>query len=692
MSTTTISESRSPEILAPAGDKTAFLAALAAGADAVYCGLKHFSARMEAENFSLRELAQLTALAHAKGRRVLVAMNSLLKPHDLPAAGRLVDQLQRIVHPDGLIVQDLGFLDLVRQTGFSGEVHLSTLACVGNPAGLAAVQRLGVRQVVLPRELDLDEIKLMARICPPGLGLEVFVHGALCYAVSGRCYWSSYMGGKSGLRGRCVQPCRRLYSHEGRQGRFFSCLDLSLDILVKTLLDLPEVRTWKIEGRKKSAHYVFHTVAAYRMLRDDPGASRVKKDALELISVALGRPGSRAGYLPQRPHLPLDPLEQHGSGLLVGCIPKDAKTLFVRPRIALQPGDLLRLGSEDQPWHRIIRVSRFVPKGVRFELEQATRRGAKPGPCPPAGIALWLVDRREPELRRLLQVWEQELNQVLPDAGLQANEGGAGFQPAHAPARCRSHIGPSLFVPSLPRPLRKAPGTREMVVSRRPQRRQERTVQAMWLDPQFLERMAPATCRDLCWWLPPVIWPNEETLWLDALEQVRSFGASMFVCNAPWQSALFVAGAHSDREEIWAGPFCNTANALAVDALRRMGFAGAVVSPELDEESLLALPGSASLPLGVVLRGMWPLAVSRWQAEELHLEKPVISPKEETAWTRKIGQNLWVFPDWSLDLTGFQNKLESAGYRLFIQLHEKLPAGLRERPRTSAFNWNLRLL
>lgn len=667
---TTAPEPRSPEILAPAGDKPAFLAALAAGADAVYCGLKHFSARMEAENFSLRELAGLTALAHAQGRRVLVAMNTLLKPCDLSAAGRLVDQLQRVVHPDGLIVQDLGFLELVRQTGFRGEVHLSTLACVSNPAGLATVQGLGVRQVVLPRELDLDEIKLMARACPPGLGLEVFVHGALCYAVSGRCYWSSFMGGKSGLRGRCVQPCRRLYSHEGRQGRFFSCLDLSLDILVKTLLDIPEVRTWKIEGRKKSAHYVFHAVAAYRMLRDDPASSRVKKDALELLSVALGRPGSRAGFLPQRPHAPLDPFEQHGSGLLVGRIPKDARTLFVRPRIALQPGDLLRLGSEDQPWHRIIRVPRFVPKGGRFELEQVKRSGTRPGPRPPAGTALWLVDRREPELRRLLQGWEQELNQVSP----------------------HKEVGPSSFAPSLPRPLRKGPGKREMVVSRRPQRRRERTVQAMWLDPIFLEHMAPAACRDLCWWLPPVIWPNEEKLWRDALERIRAFGAGMFVCNAVWQLSLFAEDARSGREEIWAGPFCNTANALAVDALRRMGFAGAVVSPELDEASLLALPGSAPLPLGVVQQGFWPLAVSRWQAEELLPEKSVISPKEETAWTRKTGQNLWVFPDWSLDLTAYQNRLESAGYRLFVRLHEKLPAGLRERPRTSAFNWNLRLL
>lgn len=678
MNTSLTSAQRPPEILAPAGDKQSFLAALAAGADAVYCGLKHFSARMEAENFSLHELAGLTALAHAKGRRVLVAMNTLLKPNDLSAAGRLMDQLHRFVHPDGLIVQDLGFLELSRQTGFGGEVHLSTLACVSMPAGLAAAQRLGVRQVVLPRELNLDEIKQMARACPPGLGLEVFIHGALCYAVSGRCYWSSYMGGKSGLRGRCVQPCRRLYEHEGRQGFYFSCQDLSLDVLVKTLLEIPEVRTWKIEGRKKSAHYVFHAVTAYRMLRDNPGSSQVRKEALELLGLALGRTGSHAGFLPQRPYTPLTPFDQQGSGLLAGRIPKDAKTLFVRPRIALQPGDLLRLGSEDQPWHRTIRVKRFVPKAGRLDLDPPRKRRAKPPPKgsvgpsvgPPAGTCLWLVDRREPGLRKLLQELEQKLSLVM------LGEEGRG----------------SSFSPVLPKPVRSGRNRREMAVARRPMRRQGKMILAMWLDPRFLQRMNAATCRNLCWWLPPVIWPGEESAWEKALEQVRSFGANFFVCNAPWQIQLFSDDTARGNEEIWAGPFCNTANVLALETLRQMGFEGAMVSPELDEASFLSLPGQAPLPLGMVLQGFWPLAVSRLQAETLQPEKALRSPKGEMAWTRKYGQNLWVFPDWPLDLRAHHGKLEAAGYSLFVHLHEKLPAGMRERPRTSAFNWDLRLL
>ena len=237
-----------PQILAPAGNKASFLAAIAAGADAVYCGLKVYSARMEAKNFTVEELAPLAGLAHEKGVKVYVAINSLLKHEDLSPAGNLVSKLEKLVKPDGLIIQDLALVDLAKQTGFSGELHLSTLANVSFPCALRLVkERLGINRVVIPRELSVDEIKTLAGACPDRLSLEVFVHGALCYGVSGRCYWSSYLGGKSGLRGRCVQPCRRLYTQEGVKGRLFSCVDLSLDVLSRVLLPLPEISAWKIE-------------------------------------------------------------------------------------------------------------------------------------------------------------------------------------------------------------------------------------------------------------------------------------------------------------------------------------------------------------------------------------------------------------------------------------------------------------
>ncbi|MEJ2040995.1 MAG: U32 family peptidase, partial [Desulfosarcinaceae bacterium] len=238
-----------PEILAPAGNREAFLAALAAGADAVYCGLKSFSARMAAKNFTLEELAGLRELAGRQKARVYLTLNTLVKPDELSVLGRQLDQVNRCVKPDALIVQDLGVIQLARQVGYKGEIHLSTLANVTLAQALPQLSKtFGVQRVVLPRELSVDEIKLMAESCPSDLGLELFVHGALCYGVSGRCYWSSFLGGKSGLRGRCVQPCRRRYTQKQTRGRLFSCQDFSLDVLIKTLASIPQVRAWKIEG------------------------------------------------------------------------------------------------------------------------------------------------------------------------------------------------------------------------------------------------------------------------------------------------------------------------------------------------------------------------------------------------------------------------------------------------------------
>jgi len=152
-----------PQILAPAGNRAAFLAALAAGADAVYCGLKRFSARMEAKNFNIEELASLTALAHENGTRVFVTLNTLLKSDELTATGQMLEMLERSVQPDAVIIQDLAMVPLVKQTGFSGQVHLSTLANASFSAALQVVGRsLGVDRVVLPRELNVDELRSLS--------------------------------------------------------------------------------------------------------------------------------------------------------------------------------------------------------------------------------------------------------------------------------------------------------------------------------------------------------------------------------------------------------------------------------------------------------------------------------------------------------------------------------------------------
>lgn len=645
-----------PAILAPAGDRDSFLAALAAGADAVYCGLKRFSARMAARNTTLAELQGLTELAHAEGAAVYVPFNVLIKPDEIADTGRLLASLVRHVRPDGLIVQDLAAVELARKAEFEGEIHLSTLANVTFPAALDWVARqTGIDRVVLPRELSIDEVKSMAAACPPGLSLELFVHGALCYAVSGRCYWSSFLGGKSGLRGRCVQPCRRRYRQADREARYFSCQDLSLDVLAKVAVTIPNIAAWKIEGRKKGPHYVYYTVRAYRMLRDEGRDPKAKRTALELLQRALGRPGTHYRFLPQRPQTPTAPDRDTGSGLLVGRLRKEAGRSVLKPREALLRGDVLRMGYEDDRWHTTVRLQRAVPKGGRYLLKLPGNR------TPPEGAPAFLVDRREPALEDRLADLAGRLRTIPEDT--------LGPVPFQAPV-WRGRIP------------RRAPWT--MTVVHRPAGRFE----GLWLSSAAVTRLPAARCRPVWWWLPPVAWPDDEKDWIDLVSGLYDRGARRFVLNAPWQAAWFAGRSGCT---LWAGPFCNAANPAAITALARAGLAGVIVSPELDREALLALPGQSRLPLGVLVKGLWPLCIARTRDPVLEPQRPFVSPKGETAWAVDQGADTWIYPNWELDLTRHAGRLEAAGYRLQVRLKTPIPAEVEMKPRPGEWNWSVPL-
>lgn len=650
-----------PAILAPAGDRQSFLAALAAGADAVYCGLKIFSARMESQNFSFEELAVLTKLAHSKGVKVFVALNSLLKPGELEKAGRLVDRLKNMVRPDALIIQDLAFVEIARQAGFEGELHLSTLANMSFGKGLAAVpENSGITRVVLPRELDIDEIKRIADSCPDGLDLEVFIHGALCYAVSGRCYWSSFFGGKSGLRGRCVQPCRRVYEQKGRDKRFFSCQDFSVDVLVKILKDIPKVKTWKIEGRKKGPHYVYYTVKAYQLLRDHGADPQKKKEAVGLLERALGRPSTHYNFLPQRPQNPVRTDMQTGSGLMMGKFKGGDRSSYLVPREELLAGDLLRIGYEDDPFHCIHRVTKNTPKKGKLFIKIPSKR------IPASGTPVFLIDRRERELSDYIRSVEKEL-ETMPV----------------------SRSKPSEFKVKLPGKNRRKNNLQDMEVRRKPGRGKLGFSNGVWLSEASFEAVPKPGVKKCWWWLPPVIWPKDEESWKALVESLLKRGARHFVLNAPWQISLF------DEKRglnLWAGPFCNQANGLSVRILEKAGFSGVIVSPELGSDDYLELAGQSPLPLGIVIGGFWPLAVSRVLSDDLKTRQMFTSPRGEKAWADKKGADYWIYPNWKLDIRSKYKELQKAGYSLFVTLDEPLPGGIDLKKRKGLWNWDLKLL
>ncbi|MBA3036148.1 MAG: U32 family peptidase [Desulfobacterium sp.] len=652
-------DNNTPQILAPAGNKASFLAAIAAGADAVYCGLKNYSARMEAKNFTIDELAPLCRLAHENGVKVYVALNSLLKHEDLSFAAGLIAQLSRQVKPDGLIIQDLALIDLAKQTGFKGELHLSTLSNVTFPAALKLVrENLDIDRVVIPRELSVDEIKALAAACPESLSLELFIHGALCYGISGRCYWSSYFGGKSGLRGRCVQPCRRIYSQKGKTGRFFSCVDLSLDVLSKVLLPVSKISAWKIEGRKKGPHYVYYTVSAYKLFRDQGSDPAQKKNALELLSRSLGRKGTHYNFLPQRPQNPVSTDSQTGSGLLIGKVCGPGQNPWLSPNEELLPKDLLRIGYEDEVSHNTLRVGKFVPKRGRLYIKPVA--GSKSA----TGSYVFLTDRREKALEEMISELDSKIKEVTL-----ANEPELSFA-AKLPGRFKGNKPPC-----------------EVNVHRNNAQFNKGAKTGLWLDADDIkgEKINDYSCY---WWLPPVTWPDEEKQLKENIDFLIARGSKNFVLNVPWQIALFD---DINNLNIWAGPFCNIANVLALKVIQSLGFSGAIASPELGRDDYLNLIKNSPLPLGIVISGNWPLSISRTLSSQIQTDYPFISPKGEHAWATKYGSNFWIYPNWSIDLTDKKDELIKAGYSMFVNIVEPLPAGIIMKKREGKWNWGIGL-
>ena len=268
----------SVELLAPAGNFETALAAFEAGADAVYCGLTEFSARAFADNFGIEDLKNLLRCArgnraveqseqsNSRTKRVYVTFNTVIDEDNLESA---VEQLARLdeVRPDALIVQDIGVARICRKHFPGLELHASTQLVAHNLEGVLAMKELGFKRVVLARELSLEEIASIAKRCGD-TELEVFVHGALCYSISGLCLFGAMEKGRSGNRGKCPYCCRegRSKSEEGKSADVaypFSMKDLRLGEDVRKLADVG-VASLKIEGRMKSALYVASVTRYYR--------------------------------------------------------------------------------------------------------------------------------------------------------------------------------------------------------------------------------------------------------------------------------------------------------------------------------------------------------------------------------------------------------------------------------------------
>ena len=273
------------EILAPVGGKEQLIAAVRSGANAVYLGAKNFNARRNASNFEDFELPEIVSYCHARNVKVHVVLNTLVMDSEIPA---LIEEIKNVAASgaDAVIVQDLAVAKLVREICPSIEMHASTQMTIHDLAGALEAQSLGFKRAVLSRELSLDEIKYISE--RTDIELEAFVHGALCMCMSGCCYLSSVLGGRSGNRGLCAQPCR-LDFRFGEKDHALSLKDMSHIEYIRELASAG-VCSFKIEGRMKRPEYVAAAVTACR------AALNGEKPDIESLRAVFSRQGFTDGY------------------------------------------------------------------------------------------------------------------------------------------------------------------------------------------------------------------------------------------------------------------------------------------------------------------------------------------------------------------------------------------------------------
>ncbi|MDP3395551.1 MAG: DUF3656 domain-containing protein [Methanoregula sp.] len=381
-----------PELLAPAGSPEAFRAAIAAGADAVYLSGKRFGARKFAANFSDAEIQESVDFAHARGVKVYVTVNTLIHDREIKST---VDYLIWLysIGVDAVLIQDIGIAALAHEIIPNLVIHASTQLTIHNAEGVRWAAEQGFSRVVLARELSLAEVERISHDTrDTGVGLEVFAHGALCYGYSGQCLLSSVIGGRSGNRGMCAQPCRKPYTLVtattdiyGRPEKLHSLPARDTYLLspkdLCTYRHLPalvasSIISLKIEGRMKSAEYVAVVVSAYRRALDaiSAGNTSLLPDEMNNLLLAFNR-GFTGGYLSGERHQALMGRDAPDNrGLYIGTVSRyETKTRTALVRIGStmipKPGDGLFFIDPEKPEEQFGFSLNTIPVRTKEEIQ-----------------------------------------------------------------------------------------------------------------------------------------------------------------------------------------------------------------------------------------------------------------------------------------------------------------------------------
>ena len=675
------------ELLAPAGSFPAFEAALEAGADAVYVGVPGFNARALSRDFTFAEIDSMIRQAHGQGVKLYIAMNSLVKESELPAALNALSCLEQL-RPDALIVQDLGLLYIARTWFPSLSLHASTLLSIHNSTAARELTSLGVERVVLARELTIDE---MAEIHQKtDAEIEVFIHGAMCFSYSGLCMFSSLHGGKSSLRGQCVQPCRRHYSWqapgktrrgEGRQQDtkyLFSMNDLCGVDFLPALRDAG-VSCLKIEGRMKSARYVANTVAAYRMALDSMDEpideqNRILSEAHTLLDEAMARKRSSGFLLAARPTGAITPQQSGNSGQLLGRVQglqqertrdgKNRLTLQIRLEAQVGEGDRLRLHNE-KTGERISFTLRFLQVGGR------RRKVGRPGQNVQLSVGADLKGRSGRNFRGSLFKVDVGSRIIAERTGRKRTKKLSGrkiFADKRKVEEILHHLSWKRG-DGKPKHSARKKGAFE---GRQAGRRGSRKELPWWVavpGPADLRQRLPVRAarillpltRDnmrslgqlavkikkyrgrIIWRLPAVIQEADLDWYEKQIRKLVTSGYSRFELGHCSQYGLFTFlqdGKREQRLELYGHYSLNLLNSAALHAAGHLGFQGALFSLETESENLSAAIShfkrqrgrgrpQQRMKVGLYVYGRPPLFTARLDSEQYDYRRRIVSPKDE---------------------------------------------------------------
>ncbi len=591
-----------PELLAPAGGPEGVMAAVQSGADAIYMGYGSLNARRNAKNFTPDEVAHWVSYCHVRGCKVYLTLNTLSTDRELGQVAETVSHAASC-GVDAIIIQDLGALSVIRQVAPNLAVHASTQMTVHSLDGVKRCADLGMERVVLSRELSRDALEFLCQHSP--IELETFVHGALCMCYSGQCLFSSVLGGRSGNRGLCAQPCRLPFALDGgAMGHPLSLRDLSMASHLQELGEMG-IACLKIEGRMKRPEYAAIVTSIYAAALKE--GREPTGEELATLEAAFSRQGFTQGYFENRVDGKMFGTRKEG---------ENQESLFAKTRREYQRGERPRVAvswtatvAADQPVSLVLKdetghqvaMTGEVPQRARtkaLEAETVAAQLTKTGGTP------FHVTDTQVEVEDGLSLPLSALN-ALRREGLDALANLRGQPPAYAPGG---------FVPPSGRPRReKRPPLWNFALRRAQQwstQLQALSPHLVWLPvaeaaehPEvvagILESGALAGVV-----LPRICWDRERGQLHDQLERAAQLGCTQGLVG----TLDLIDAAKEVGLTLWADLGLGSTNVMAPQTWKDLGFRAFTPSPELKLAQIRDM--STDLDMELLVYGRLPLMIT----------------------------------------------------------------------------------